>query len=114
MRCWFLVGLSIALPLAADPVTLHVDLIEGRFLSFRLQSHYETPVTKFEVAADFGEHPELGCGHTVEVKRPEDLHPAGTCSLPTDPKTGKVSGMTWKTRIVYVEFADGMCWTPKR
>lgn len=114
MRRWCLVALPIAFPLAADPVTLHVDLIDGRFLSFQLPSHYETPVTKFEVAADFRDHHELGCGLTVEVKRPEDLHPSATCSLPADPKTGEVSSMSWKPRIVYVEFADGMRWTPKR
>jgi hypothetical protein len=114
MRRWALVALSFALPLAADPVTLQVDLIDDRLLSFRLHSHYENPVTRFEVAAEFGEHHELGCGLTVEVKGPEDLHPAATCSLPTDPKTGEIAAMSWKTRIVYVEFADGMRWRPKR
>lgn len=75
MGRWFLVALSTVLPLAADPVALKVDLIKGSLLSFRLQSHYASPVTRFEVAADFGEHHELGCGLTVEVKRPKDLHP---------------------------------------
>jgi hypothetical protein len=54
MRRWCLVALPIAFPLAADPVTLHVDLIDGRFLTFELQSHYETPVTKLKSRQTLG------------------------------------------------------------
>jgi hypothetical protein len=96
---------------ASDPASLHVDLINGKYLSFTLENHYQEPVTKFEVAANFGEN--LGCSIAVDVKRREDLHPQGTCGLPIDMKTRRVIETNWKARIVYVEFADGMRWTSR-
>ena len=96
---------------ASDPASLHVDLINGKYLSFTLENHYQEPVTKFEVAANFGEN--LGCSIAVDVKRREDLHPQGICGLPIDMKTKRVIETNWKARIVYVEFADGMRWTSR-
>jgi hypothetical protein len=98
----------------ADPATLQVALRDGKYLSFRLENHYQSPVTKFEVTTAFGEQGHFDCGIVAEVKRPEDLHPAATCGLPVDGKTGKVTDSRWKARIVYVEFADGMRWIPRQ
>lgn len=110
MRGLPLLLLFVPMAFASDPASLHVDLIKGKYLSFKLENHYQEPVTKFEVAAEFGAN--LGCSITVDVKRREDLHPPATCSLPTNPDTERIADTNWKARIVYVEFADGMRWTP--
>jgi hypothetical protein len=98
--------------LAADPATVHTKVTDGRFLSFQLESHYQAPVTKFEVTA-VSSGGNLGCSVTAEVKQPEDLHPPAKCSFEMNPKSGERMDTNWKARIVYVEFADGMRWTPK-
>jgi hypothetical protein len=69
--------------------------------------------SRFQVAAT-SSGGSLGCSITVEVKRPEDLHHPGTCAFVTKTKTGEVMDTNWKARIVYVEFAEGMRWTPKQ
>jgi len=66
------------------------------------------------VHADFGRDNNLECGVIAEVKRPEDLRPPAICSLPIDKETVKVADPNWKARIVFVEFADGMRWSPNR
>jgi hypothetical protein len=48
-----------------------------------------------------------------DIKRREDIHPQGTCGLPIDMETRRVIETNWEVQIVYVEFADGMRWTPQ-
>jgi hypothetical protein len=98
---------------AADPAILHVQVRDGKYLTFNIENQYQSPVTKFEVAVTFP-GTGLGCGLIAEVKKPEDLRPAGTCGLPVNMGDGRAHESTWKPRIVFVEFADGMRWTPKR
>src|SRR5438270_7183763 len=109
-RAWLLLFAS-SLTGAADPAMLHVHIHEDRFITFEVENKYESPIYKYQVAVDYPE-PVLGCSLTVEVKRPEDLHPPGGCGALTT--NGKVDPRPWKARFVHVEFADGMSWTPKR
>jgi hypothetical protein len=62
------------------------------------------------VAVAFGSN--LGCTLEVEVKHASDLHPGASCGLSTDAGTVQAAEPNWKARIVYVEFTDGMRWTP--
>ena len=95
---------------AADPAVLHVQVHDDKYLTFSVEDKYASPITKFRVAVDFT-GTGLSCGLTAEVKRPEDLHPTGTCGLSV---SGEAEGsMEWKARLVFVEFADGMRWTHK-
>ncbi len=110
MRFLSLWALFAPLAFAADPAALHVALHEGRYLTFGLQNHYRAPVSRFEVAVTFGGN--LGCTLSVDVKQARDLQPGASCGLPTDPSTGNVVEANWKARLVYVDFADGMRWTP--
>jgi len=110
MRFLFLWTLLAPLAFAAYPATLQVNLHQGKQLTFALKNHYRAPVSRFEVAVTFGSN--LGCTLHVEVKQPSDLHPGASCGLETDASTGQVAEPNWKARIVYVDFADGMKWTP--
>jgi hypothetical protein len=112
MRGLPLLLLCAPVAFASDPASLHVDRINGRYLSFTLENHYQEPVTKFEVAANFGKN--FGCSIEADIKRPEDIHPQGTCGLPIDMETRRVIETNWEVQIVYVEFADGMRWTPQK
>ena len=113
MRLFCLSLLCVSAALASDPATLHVDVVDGRALSFRLSNNYRASVTKFQVAAT-NSGGSLGCSITAEVKRPEDLHPPGTCGFVTNTRAGAVMDTNWKARIVYVEFDDGMRWVPRQ
>jgi len=110
MRFLYLFALLAPISFAADPATLKVNLLDGNRLTFELQNHYKAPVTRFEVAVTFGEN--LGCTLHSEVKQPSDLHPGAWCGLPIDSSTGQVAEPNWKARIVYVDFTDGIRWTP--
>jgi hypothetical protein len=88
MRGLSLLLLCAPVAFASDPASLHVDLINGRYLSFTLENHYQEPVTKFEVAANFGKN--FGCSIEADIKRREDIHPQGTCGLPIDMETRRV------------------------
>ena len=105
--CLAFVAISVS---AADPAVLHVQVHEDKYLTFSVEDKYASPITKFQVAVDFP-GTGLSCGLTADVKRPEDLHPAGTCGLPLN-EAAPVS-TEWKARLVFVEFADGMRWTHK-
>jgi hypothetical protein len=98
---------------ASSPAMLRVQVHDNKYLTFNIKNQYQSPVTKFEVAVNF---PGTGltCGLSAEVKRPEDLHSAGTCGLPMNMDNGRTGDGTWKARIVFVEFADGMRWAPKQ
>lgn len=104
--------LVTVLSCAADPAILHVQLHDGKYLTFSIESKYESPITRFEVAVKFP-GTGLACGLTADVKRPEDLHPPGTCGLPVNTSNGKIDQPKWQARIVSVEFADGMRWSSK-
>jgi hypothetical protein len=97
---------------AADPAILHVQVHNGKYLTFSIENNYESPVIRFEVAVKF---PGTGltCGLTADVKRPEDLHPPGTCGLPVNMTNGQVERPNWQARIVTVDFADGMRWSSR-
>ncbi len=113
MRLLCFSALCVSAAFASDPATLHIEVVDGKALSFQLENNYQSPVTKFQVAAT-SSGGSLSCSITAEVKRPEDLHPPGTCGFVTKTKAGEVMDTNWKARIVYVEFADGMRWTPKQ
>jgi hypothetical protein len=106
-------GLCVSAGWAADPATLHVDVGDGKTLRFRLENNYQAPVTEFQAAATSAGS-ALGCTVTATVKHPEDLHPPATCGFTTRTPAGTVPDVGWKARLVYVEFADGMRWTPKQ
>ena len=112
MRILCLSLLCVSAVFAADPVTVHTKVTDGKFLSFQLENHYQAPVAKFQVTA-VSSGGDMGCSVTAEVKRPADLHPPAKCSFETNPRTEERMDTNWKTRVVYVEFADGMRWTPK-
>ena len=40
---------------AADPAILHVQVHGGKYLTFSIESQYESPITRFEVAVKFPE-----------------------------------------------------------
>jgi hypothetical protein len=98
---------------AADPVILHVQVHENRYLTFSVENKYTSPITSFEVAVDFPDAGGLGCGVKASVKRPEDLSPSATCGIPASISTGKPD-RPWRARMVSVEFADGMRWVLKQ
>ncbi len=108
LRSMFLALVAVRI-VAAEPAVLHVQVHDDEYLTFSVEDKYVSPITRFEVAVSF---PETGlvCGLTAEVKRPEDLHPAGTWGLPVNKAANESRRPEWKARFV---FADGMRWTPK-
>ncbi len=96
---------------AAGPAVLHVQVHDAKYLTFKINNRYRSPITEYEVAVSFPGTP-LACGLRSEVKGPADLHPSGVCGIPENTSTGKANGRGWKARIVFVRFADGMRWAP--
>ena len=97
---------------AQDPARLQVT-VTGDKLSYEIVNLSPYQIVGFEVYTQYtsGGYESLGCGFKVIVKAPTDLTLRKVCSLPFDEKTGKP--ITYSSRIVSVEFAGDLTWTPK-
>jgi hypothetical protein len=93
-----------------DPAQLRVT--SGESLSYEMVNLSPYRIIGFEVHTQFtsGGFENLGCGVNAEVKSSKDLVLIGVCRLPRDEKTGKP--VTYSSRIVRVEFENGLTWTP--
>ncbi|MGA2274909.1 MAG: hypothetical protein ABSH00_15235 [Bryobacteraceae bacterium] len=94
-----------------DPARLEVAAAGGS-LSYELINLSPYRIVGFEVYTQFtsGGFENLGCFVNAEVKSPKDLALAGVCQLPRDTKTGKP--VNYSSRIVRVNFENGLTWTP--
>jgi hypothetical protein len=93
------------------PAELRVTA-HGESLSYEVVNLSPYRIVEFEVYTQFtsGGFENLGCGVSAAVKEPKDLVLQRVCQLPRDSKTGQP--VTYSTRLVRVEFANGLKWTP--
>jgi hypothetical protein len=94
-----------------DPAQLRITAA-GDSLSFEVVNFSPYRIVGFEVYTQFtsGGFENLGCGVNTEVKSPKDLVLRRVCQLPRDTKTGRP--ITYSSRIVRVDFENGLRWTP--
>jgi hypothetical protein len=94
-----------------DPAQLRVTAA-GESLSYEMVNSSPYRIVGFEVYTQFTSDgfENLGCGVNAQVKSPKDLVLRGVCQLPRDTKTGKP--ITYASRIVRVDFENGLTWTP--
>ena len=93
------------------PAELRVTA-QGGSLSYEVVNLSPYRIVEFQVYTQFtsGGFENLGCGVTAAVKATKDLALQGVCRLPRDSKTGQP--VSYSTRLVRVEFANGLKWTP--
>jgi hypothetical protein len=98
---------------AQDPARLEVTAAGGS-LSYELVNLSPYRIVGFEVYTQYtsGGFENLGCGVNADVKSPKDLVLVGVCQLPRDTKTGKF--ISYQSRIVRVDFENGLKWTPRK
>lgn len=94
-----------------DPAQLRITAA-GESLSYEVVNFSPYRIVGFEVYTQFtsGGSENLGCGVNADVKSPKDLVLRGVCQLPRDTRTGKP--VTYSSRIVRVDFENGLTWTP--
>lgn len=114
MRAAIVLVVSAAIAAAQpvqDPARLEVTAAGGS-LSYEIVNLSPYRIVGFEVYTQFtsGGFENLGCSVNAEVKSPKDLALAGVCQLPRDTKTGKP--VNYSSRIVRVNFENGLTWTP--
>ena len=107
-----LVVFPIIAAAAQDPARLQVS-VTGDKLSYEIVNLSPYQIVGFEIYTQYtsGGYEALGCGVKAIVKAPTDLTLRKVCSVPFDEKTGKP--ITYSSRIVCVEFAGDLTWTPK-
>jgi len=71
-------------------------------------------IVGFEIYTQFtsGGFEHIGCAVSAEVKSAKDLSLTRVCQLPNATKTGK--SVTYSSRIVRVNFDNGLTWTPSK
>jgi hypothetical protein len=94
-----------------DPARLEVT-VSGDSLSYKIINQSPYPIVGYMVYTQFtsGGFEGLGCGVGAKVKSAKDLSVTFVCPLPKDAKTGKP--VSYVSRIVRVEFDNGLTWTP--
>ncbi|HTQ56555.1 MAG TPA: hypothetical protein VMI94_18945 [Bryobacteraceae bacterium] len=113
MRVALMAMLLAAAPVAAqkDPAELRVTEVNGS-LSYEIVNALPYPIVAFDVTTQFTSpgYQSLACTIHAFVKGPSDLVTRNVCDLPRDAKNGK--RVTYVTRLVSVEWARGLKWTP--
>jgi len=109
---WMAMVVAVAVTAAEpNPAELRVTSQNGS-LSYEIVNALPVSIVAFQVLTRFtsGGFENLGCTVTAQVKQPSDLTIRNACKLPVDAKTGKP--VSFVSRIVSVDFAKGLKWTP--